>query len=440
MFGPTGRVTVVPMTSNAPSNAPISVSTPADILSYIPHVLGFQPQESLVFLTMSGKRVGATLRLDLPPEESDPLHYADTVREYLEADSSADGVLMILYTDQRWEEPSSPPRAALVHGIDLVLDGAGLPLLDGWLVGSGYWRDYFCQDAACCPWTGHPLTQITESILNAELVYQGSAYAESVDAAVGALGTTRSDELHRLTSSYAHDWEGSWDRTGLGRDSLALWDVLIREPLDLDGEDNLQVVAFLLAGLGCAAVRDSLIVLAATGFDQAVLAAVDGAVLPHDPDDVQLPPACEALRTKWAAPPMIDTHDGSTGGAGSASERDFVPGASGPGSSTSLFREVFLATLESPDWNRLDAAHALFLRLSAVATGQPRSALLSILGWLEWARGRGSRAHRYLEEALAVTPGYTLAELLLALVGTGSLAPWARRRETAWTSDSRRMA
>ena len=417
------------MTANAPhSNAPIKVSTPADILSYVPHILGFQPRESLVFLTMSGKRVGATLRLDLPPADADPLEYAATVRDYLESDSSADGVLLVVYTDSDWVEPGAPPHAPLVHCLDLVLDAAGLTMLDGWLVSSSHWRDYFCEDESCCPWPGHPLAHITESILNAELVYQGSTYAESLEAAVGTMDTGHNEEIHQLTSAYIKQWHGRWDKSSLGRDCLTLWDALISSPAGSGSSVTPEVAAFLLAGLTSAPVRDSVIVLAAAGASAAQEAAVDALVLPADPEEVELPHECEVLKKSRQA---LQTGEGPVL-ASTESDTSDNPAA--------LFREVFLATLSAPDWDRLDAAHALFLRLTAVASGQPRSALFSILGWLEWARGRGSRAHHYLQEALNETPGYTLAELLLTLVGTGSLAPWARRRETAWTSDSRRAA
>lgn len=409
------------------TNAPISVTSPADILSYVPHVLGFQPTESLVLLTMSGKRVGATLRLDLPSGASDPLEYAQTVRGYLKSDSSADGVLMILYTAQDWSTPADPPFAGLVHCLDLILDAAGLALLDGWFVGPGYWRDYFCEDAGCCPWPGHSLTQITESVLNAELVYQGSSYADSLDDAVETPAAENNALVRAAIDEHLQQWGGSWDVSTLGRDCLTLWDGLISHPAQRNTvEADPEVLAFMLAGLSCAAVRDTLIVLAATDLHSANAAAVECGVFLEQPAAQPLPPACTAAMARFAA---LTPRQGD--------DDQFVTPAVG---ADALFRQVFLAIGQAPDWERMDAAYSVFRRMTAVATGQSRSALLSILGWLEWARGRGSRAHRYLQEALEETPGYTLAELLLALVGTGSLAPWARQRETAWTSGSRTAA
>lgn len=49
-------------------NEHIRFTAPADILAYIPHSLGHHPSESFVLLTMNGKRLGATLRIDAPAE------------------------------------------------------------------------------------------------------------------------------------------------------------------------------------------------------------------------------------------------------------------------------------------------------------------------------------------------------------------------------------
>lgn len=45
----------------------LSIKTPADVLSFVGHTLGFWPQESLVCITLDKNNiVGATLRVDLP--------------------------------------------------------------------------------------------------------------------------------------------------------------------------------------------------------------------------------------------------------------------------------------------------------------------------------------------------------------------------------------
>src|SRR6478672_6700707 len=44
----------------------LRITGPEDILGFIPHSLGYWPENSLVAMTMEGKRLGATLRVDLP--------------------------------------------------------------------------------------------------------------------------------------------------------------------------------------------------------------------------------------------------------------------------------------------------------------------------------------------------------------------------------------
>jgi hypothetical protein len=62
--------------SGSPQSSSFAVTSPADILSYILHALGFLPDESLVVLTITGRRLGVTLRVDLPIGDRDPLAFA----------------------------------------------------------------------------------------------------------------------------------------------------------------------------------------------------------------------------------------------------------------------------------------------------------------------------------------------------------------------------
>ncbi|MBT2597930.1 DUF4192 family protein [Arthrobacter sp. ISL-72] len=56
---------------------PLTIKTPADVLSFVGHTLRFWPHESLVCITLDTNRVGATLRVDLPNREGG-LRYART--------------------------------------------------------------------------------------------------------------------------------------------------------------------------------------------------------------------------------------------------------------------------------------------------------------------------------------------------------------------------
>jgi hypothetical protein len=78
-------------------NDAIRISSPADILGFIPHSLGFVPRESFVFLTMRGKTLGATLRVDAPTF-AEPAGFARSMVDYLALDTQATAVLLAIYT------------------------------------------------------------------------------------------------------------------------------------------------------------------------------------------------------------------------------------------------------------------------------------------------------------------------------------------------------
>jgi hypothetical protein len=168
----------------ATDSPPLRITSPADILAYIPHALGFGPVESLVMVTLSGRTIGATLRVDLPPPGDDPRAFAAGVCSYLCSDEGADATLMVLYTDEGWNAPATPPRRAMADALGQALAAVRMPLKDAWLVSATHWREYFCVDPDCCPWPGRPVTSIEESALSVELIFGGSSVSASAELAV----------------------------------------------------------------------------------------------------------------------------------------------------------------------------------------------------------------------------------------------------------------
>ncbi|SDM06923.1 DUF4192 family protein [Arthrobacter sp. ok362] len=197
----------------------LRITGPEDILGFIPHSLGYWPENSLVAMTLQGKRLGATLRVDLPVPGSagdrgggsgrggggsrasgrgsalpkrgsgqrDLLaDFARNVVAYLQADDLADGSLLAFFTDTDTDSPGGGHAwAGLLKELELALEAAGLPLRDAWMIGAEFWRNAYCDDPECCGTRGRPVEQIRNSRLNAEMVYRGS----SVGAVPGAQGT-----------------------------------------------------------------------------------------------------------------------------------------------------------------------------------------------------------------------------------------------------------
>lgn len=150
-------------------NEQLKATSAADILSSIPHALGFTPRNAFVLLTMQGKQLGATLRVDAPTT-GEPADYARRVVTYLAADEKATAALLAVYTDID-EHPN--PYLAHLEAIKRELTLAEMPLKDAWLVTPTHWRGLLTD-------TGNqPVEAITDSQLNAALIYTGSNHHEA---------------------------------------------------------------------------------------------------------------------------------------------------------------------------------------------------------------------------------------------------------------------
>ena len=140
-------------------------------------------------MTMQGKRLGATLRVDLPGPEAasgrtaGPAGFARTVVAYLEADDEADGSLLAFFTDADADADGAavggPPGGR-------SRTGAGrAPACRCGMPGSSVPTSGATPTASTRPAVGRPAgrsSEIRNSRLNAEMVYRGS----SVGAAPGA--------------------------------------------------------------------------------------------------------------------------------------------------------------------------------------------------------------------------------------------------------------
>jgi Domain of unknown function (DUF4192) len=420
----------------------LTVRGPEDILGFIPHSLGYWPAQSLVAMTLHGKRLGATLRLDLPGPRvlADPAAFALAVCNYLEADEHADGTLLALFTNNGW---LSGPGCydGLLAGLESALGGAGMPVREAWYVGDRYWRDAWCADPACCPLPGRPLEQIRDSLLNTEMVFRGSSVGPPPADRHPA---TPAPGLHHAAVLEA---EAAWSaRLDLRRGSRAQfsavlnhWAALLDRPLEELRQPRVEREAFLRASLLVPAWRDAVLVMAAAGTAAAEAGAEEFGTF------------AEGSRLEPLAP--------EGGHAGDQRVRDecagkeagvAVTGAPGPAFPTAVHRpggaslpfgeqqgkpgygDVLMGVAPPvPQWRTLDALDVV-LEALAVPGGPAAAAALTVRGWIAWCRGRGSYSAAYLNEALEIEPGYRLAELLLELVRRGRLCGWAARKEAAW--------
>jgi hypothetical protein len=92
----------------------LTIKTPADVISFIGDTLGFWPKESLVGITLNSNGIGATLRIDLPRQPGQELHYAHTVAHYLTSDTNATSILVAIYTSETTPAGQAKPYAGAI--------------------------------------------------------------------------------------------------------------------------------------------------------------------------------------------------------------------------------------------------------------------------------------------------------------------------------------
>ncbi|OFI38984.1 hypothetical protein BIU82_16140 [Arthrobacter sp. SW1] len=420
------------------TNERMTVSRPEDILGYIPHVLGIRPEESLVAMTMQGKALGATLRVDLPVDLAPRrlAAYAERVSDYLTTDETADGVLLAVYAAAGWEDGSVAERyAPLLAHLEGAFEADGLELRDAWLVGPEHWRGAFCDDPACCPWPGHPVERIRDSRLNAEMVFRGSSVADAVPPGdAGRFAGMSEPGLQEEEETAKDSLDGHWrDKAALDR-MLDAWFAVLDRPgatgrkraVDAGSGAAVgkQAAGWLRASLCIPAWRDAVAVGAAAGKETACAGAeAFGFFRKGQGKQLPLPAELEALL-----------------GDGNAGDRqDRMPAkprrsaASVLQASVLKYGDVLLGLHPAvPDWTRLNALDALLEDLAARGGGEARAAALTIRGWIHWCRGSGSMADALLSQADAEQPGYRLAALLTELVHRGTLNGWVKNRDAAW--------
>ena len=122
-----------------------------DVVASVPHMLGFQPRDSVVAVALTGPRgrMGFSVRLDLLPEEYDA-DVAAAVSAHLEH-AGADAALLFVYTGP--PVGGDLPRRPLVEQLQRRL---AVPVQDAVLVTDARIWSYLCSDE-CCPPEGRPL-------------------------------------------------------------------------------------------------------------------------------------------------------------------------------------------------------------------------------------------------------------------------------------------
>ncbi|GAA1806619.1 hypothetical protein GCM10009771_05910 [Nesterenkonia flava] len=90
-------------------------------------------------------------------------------------------------------------------------------------------------------------------------------------------------------------------------------------------------------------------------------------------------------------------------------------------------------TEHAPNWQRIEALHRILGAMAPYAQGEEQAAVTTMLAWIAWAKGQGSRAARMIEECCQAHPRYELAQLMRQYFSIGP-SRWARvkRHSYSW--------
>jgi len=167
----------------------VRVTTSAELLAAVPHLLGFTPEDSMVVIgtTPPQARVKLAMRYDLP----DPDDAAD-IAAHAAAIFSEQGIITIVAVGYG--------PAHLVTPVADALRAAGLPLRDILRVEGGRYWSYMCTDESCCPGEGTLYVNQPASALPAPL-----ADRAALAATAAPVEGEEADAIRRAFATFTED-------------------------------------------------------------------------------------------------------------------------------------------------------------------------------------------------------------------------------------------
>ncbi len=186
---------------SASSATPVRLTEPGELIAAVPHLLGFHPRDSLVVISLDGRRLGLTLRTDLvESEHREPL--AEQLTHPLMRQQLTGVVLLVVGgVSERVESPDGQPgvrelpHRSLVDTVDDVLVAAGIKVQHAlWAAATRPGAPWHCYDEPGCAGTvGDPAT----SPMAAATVAAGAVTFASREELAGLLTPDSADALAR---------------------------------------------------------------------------------------------------------------------------------------------------------------------------------------------------------------------------------------------------
>lgn len=226
-----------------------TLTSPHDLLSAIPFVVGFKPEDSIILISIKSDSVSMAMRIDFPPSlDGDQI---DLLMSHLRRDR-AESVLAVFYSSQLTDATS-----LVIELITSAIQSNDMKLRESLVVSNQRWRSLLCNDEECCPTEGSPLPDIHQSRIAVEQVALGKPLPfENMDELVASLAPLPEDRellkfisqiptidyesdprpLQREGAEAVIDFMADFQAEGLCRDKKLIALVLVRL-LDLQVRD-----------------------------------------------------------------------------------------------------------------------------------------------------------------------------------------------------------
>lgn len=221
---------------------PLRLSGPADLLSAIPFLLGFNPEHSFVVQGLTGNNLQCTFRVDLPGG-LDHLDHLVTMVEQVETNECG-AVILIAYGETELATACLDRAAADYTDTDIQV-------LDRLRVTDDRWHSLDCHEG-CCPPEGSPLRETTD--VTTALTVAGARRHADREAITAMLAPADEDQRAAVARAVEDELASACDLSWAGqceRDLHAVNRWL--GAAELPGPDE---IAALGLGLGDLRVRD----------------------------------------------------------------------------------------------------------------------------------------------------------------------------------------
>jgi len=175
----------------------LKVSSPAELISAVPFLIGFHPVDSLTVVAMHGPRITFAVRIDLPEHDTPDeearaavLHLAAVVLH-----QQVEAVTIIGYGEESRATPA-------VSCISAAFRKVALAIVDELRVEDGRYWSYLCTDLSCCPAEGQPC-QPSNSVVAAAATFAGAVALPSREALEAQLAPVTGDDREAMTAATA---------------------------------------------------------------------------------------------------------------------------------------------------------------------------------------------------------------------------------------------